>query len=527
MQKASKEASSINSHLVPSKNQDTELSFQACAEPFYTLESTPMTGYAVFSSPTAVSVSSSKSPFSPQLSHSYASDVHHSSENSSSLNGSFEANDESNLAHSLWLLSNELLGPECGSDYNGSLTDESVQPYCSTRYHRIVEMAPDMDLKHLLIACAEVVSEADIIPFSERRIAASAAETLMDIIQERVSVSGDPLQRLGAYILEALRARLLSSGSLICKKLKCDEPSGPDLMSHMQLIAQICPFYKFAYMAAGAVIGEAMENEKRIHIIDFQIAQGSQWLSFIQAVSRQPDGPPYVRITGVDDSESAHARGGGLEVVGQRLSQLALSCGVPFEFHGAGTSGSDVKLENLNMQHGEALAVNFPYVLHHIPDESVSTSNHRDRLLRLVKSLSPKVMTLVEQESNTNTATFSKRFRETLEYYAAMFECIDAAGLARDEMQRINAEEHCVAKDVVSIIACEGNERMERHEVFGKWRSRLRMAGFSQIGLSPSVTSGVRNMLKEYSPNYALAEADGAVCIRWKNKALVSFSAWR
>ncbi|KAG6385705.1 hypothetical protein SASPL_154583 [Salvia splendens] len=329
MQKASQEGlacpSVHNSHLLPSKSQDTELSFQAYAEPFYTLESTPVTGSAVFSSPTATSVSSNKSPFSPLLSQSYVSDIHHSSDNSSSLNGSFD---------SLWLLGNESMGPECGSVYNGSSTDESAQPCYSTRYHRIVEMASNMDLKQLLIACAEVISEADIISFSER---------------------------------------------------------------------------------------------------------------------------------------------------------------------------CDVQLENLNVQHGEALAVNFAYVLHHIPDESVSTSNHRDCLLRLVKSMFPKVMTLVEQESNTNTATFSQRFRETLDYYAAMFECIDTAALARDDMQRINAEEHCVAKDVVSIIACEGNERMERHEVFGKWR----------------------DMLKEYSPSYGLADANDAVYIGWKNKALVSFSGWR
>ncbi|KAL0300887.1 UNVERIFIED_CONTAM: Scarecrow-like transcription factor PAT1 [Sesamum radiatum] len=173
-------------------------------------------------------------------------------------------------------------------------------------------------------------------------------------------------------------------------------------MSYMHMLSQICPYYKFAYMSANVVIGEAMENENRIHIIDFQIAQGSQWVSFIQAISRRPGGPPYIHITGVDDSQSAHARGGGLQIVGQRLAQVAESCGVPFEFHGAAISGCEVQLENLQVRHGEALAVNFPYILHHMPDESVSTTNHRDRLLRMVKSLSPKIVTLVEQESNTN-----------------------------------------------------------------------------------------------------------------------------
>lgn len=519
-----------NNDLTHSKSHGTGLSFQAYAEQFYTLESTPATDYSVYSSPSAVSVSSNRSPSSPQFSHSYMSDHHHSSDNTygSSLNSPFGVDDENNLMHALWTSSSEFLGPEFDINYSGSSTDVAAQPSYFNRYGRILEMAPNMDLKELLIACAEVVSEADIIPFSERKTAADAAETLMDMLEKKVSVSGDPLQRLGAYLLEALRARLLSSGSLICKKLKCNEPSGPDLMSHMQLISQICPYYRFAYMSANIAIGEAMENENRVHIIDFQIAQGSQWVSFIKAISRRPGGPPFVRITGVDDSESAHARGGGLQLVGKKLAQVAESCGVPFEFHGAAAAAAcDVQLEDLQIRHGEAVAANFPYILHHIPDESVSPANHRDRLLRLVKSLSPKVVALIEQESNTNTSAFSQRFRETLDYYTAMFESIDAAALSRDEKQRINAEEHCVAKDVVNMIACEGNERVERHELFGKWRLRLTMAGFSPIPVSSLVCTSVRDMLREYSPNYAVAEGNGALYIGWKNRALVTFSAWR
>lgn len=269
-----------------------------------------------------------------------------------------------------------------------------------------------------------------------------------------------------------------------------------------------------------------MMNENRIHIIDFQIAQGSQWMFLLHYLAHRPGGPPFVRITGVDDDESAYARGGGLQLVGKRLAEVAKSCGVPFEFHGAALSGCEVQLENLRVKHGEALAVNFPYMLHHMPDESVSTINHRDRLLRLVKSLSPKIVTLVEQESNTNTAPFLPRFRETLDYYTAMFESIDAAR-PRDDKERISAEEHCVARDVVNIIACEGADRVERHELFGKWRLRLMMAGFTQCQLSPSVGETIKHMLKEYSPNYRYAEGEGALYLGWKNRALATSSAWR
>ncbi|MCD7461382.1 hypothetical protein HAX54_046009 [Datura stramonium] len=495
----------------------TQLSFQAQNEQFFTLDSLPDSGYVTYESPPAVSVSSNWSPFSPQCSQSYISDQRHSSDNTygSPLSGCSVVDDGRELKHVLRVMANNLLGPDSDIDEDSSCSfnGEVSKP---SKWNRVLEIAPSLDMKELLLACGEAVSDADF----------SAAEVLMNVLEQKVSVSGEPMQRLSAYMLEGLRARLFSSGSIIYKKLKCNEPTSSELISYMQVLYHICPYYKFAYTSANVVIDEAMRNENRIHIIDFQIAQGSQWMFLMHNLARRPGGPPFVHVTGVDDSQSAHARGGGLQLVGERLAKFAESCGVPFEFHAAAISGTEVHLENLNIRHGEALAVNFPYVLHHMPDESVSTVNHRDRLLRLVKSLSPKIVTLVEQESNTNTSAFLPRFRETMDYYTAMFESIDAAR-PRDDKQRISAEEHCVARDVVNIIACEGAERVERHELFGKWSMRLMMAGFTQCPLSPSVGEAINDVLKEFSPNYRLAESKGALYLGWKNRALATSSAWR
>ncbi|CAN1260087.1 Scarecrow-like protein 13 [Linum perenne] len=314
----------------------------------------------------------------------------------------------------------------------------------------------------------------------------------MHVLEQMVSVSGEPIQRVGAYMLEGLRARLELSGSKIYRALKCDAPISSDLMTYMGILYQICPYWKFAYMSANVVIQEAVQYERRIHIIDFQIAQGSQWVPLIQSFAKRPGGAPVIRITGIDDSQ---------------------------------LDGCEIQREHLNVRPGEAVVVNFPYVLHHMPDESVDTWNHRDRLLRLVKSLSPKIVTLVEQESNTNTTPFHLRFLETLSYYTAMFESIDVAR-PRDDRQRISAEQHCVARDIVNVIACEGAERVERHELLGKWRSRFQMAGFSQYPLSSSVTAAVRDVLKDYDRKYRVEERDGGLCLYWLRRAMAASSAW-
>lgn len=506
-----------NSVCPDTGSEGKNVSFQTYKEQYFTLESCPAAGGSIAcDSPSAVSGLSNRSPFSPQGSHSCSSDHHHFSETTSGspVSGCSGVDDDNELKYKLRALEVSLLGPE---------SDIVDSRYCSykndmMRWNKkeIAEMIPKLNLKDVLISCAHAISEEDMY----------TAANGMEVLGHMVSVSGEPMQRLGAYMLEGLRARLERSGSMIYKTLKCEVPTSEELRTYMSILFTICPYWKFAYLSSNVVIREALKNEPRVHIIDFQIAQGTQWVSLIQDLACQPGGPPFVRITGVDDSQSNHARGGGLQIVGKRLAEVAASCNVPFEFNAAGMSGCEVELGNLRIQHGEAIAVTFPYVLHHMPDESVSTENHRDRLLRLVRSLSPKVMTLIEQESNTNTSSFFSRFVESVDYYTAMFESIDA-GCSKDDKQRISAEMHCVARDIVNMIACEEGERVERHELLGKWRSRLMMDGFTPCGFGHSGIGEIKNLLKDYNENYRVEEIDGALYLGWKNRALVTSSAWR
>lgn len=481
---------------------------------FSTLESSPATGscYTVNNSPSTVNFSPNGSPTSQQESFSYPPDSKHSPDNNygSPVSGSCITNDADELRHKLRELETAMLGPDSDllDSYDSALEGGIAR--------QMMEAIPKRDLKQVLIACARAISENDFL----------TAQWLMAELRQMVSVSGEPIQRLGAYMLEGLVARLASSGSSIYKSLRCKEPASADLLSYMHILFEVCPYFKFGYMSANGAIAEAMKDENRVHIIDFQISQGSQWITLIQAFAARPGGPPHIRITGIDDSTSAYARGGGLNIVGRRLAKLAESFNVPFEFHAATISGSDVRPENLGIHAGEALAVNFAFMLHHLPDESVSTQNHRDRLLRSVKSLSPKVVTLVEQESNTNSAAFLPRFLEALNYYSAMFESIDVT-LPRAHKQRINIEQHCLARDVVNIIACEGTERVERHELLGKWKSRFKMAGFTPYPLSSLVNSTIKTLLEKYSDKYRLGERDGALYLGWMDRDLVASCAWK
>ena len=482
-------------------------------ESFFTLESSTASGPLPSYESPSVSITSGRSPFSPQAS--CISDLHPSPENiyGSPLSGaSSHVYDEAHVKNKIRELEVSLLSVDPKVEEYSGFTPAGK----SWNWDELLALTPQLDLKEVLVEAARAVSEGDF----------AAACGFIDVLEQMVSVSGTPIQRLGTYMAEGLRARLQGTGGNIYRALKCNEPTGRELMSYMGVLYEICPYWKFAYNAANAAIFEAVAGEKRVHIIDFQIAQGSQYMFLINELAKRPGGPPLLRVTGVDDSQSRYARGGGLSLIGEKLADMAQSRGVPFEFHDAIMSGCKVHREHLGVEPGFAVVVNFPYVLHHMPDESVSVENHRDRLLHLIKSLGPKLVTLVEQESNTNTSPFLSRFVETLDYYTAMFESIDAAR-PRDDKQRISAEQHCVARDIVNMIACEEAERVERHEVLGKWRVRMMMAGFMGWPVSSSAAFAASEMLKGYDKNYKLGESEGALYLFWKRRPMATCSAWK
>ncbi|KAJ0976813.1 hypothetical protein J5N97_012287 [Dioscorea zingiberensis] len=370
--------------------------------------------------------------------------------------------------------------------------------------------------KQLLFDCAAAISEGNM----------EEASAMVTELRQMVSIQGDPPQRLAAYMVEGLAARMASSGQGLYKALRCKEPPTSDRLSAMQILFEVCPCFKFGFMAANGAIAEAFKDEERVHIIDFDINQGSQYITLIQALSSRQSKAPRLRITGVDDPESVQRSVGGLKVIGKRLEELAKEAGVAFEFRAIAAKTGDVTPSMLDCRSGEALVVNFAFQLHHMPDESVSTVNQRDRLLRMVKGLNPKLVTVVEQDVNTNTAPFFQRFVEVYNYYSAVFESLDAT-LPRASADRMNVERQCLARDIVNIVACEGADRIERYEAAGKWRARMLMAGFVSCPLSAYVNGAIRSLLKSYCDRYKVKEEGGALYFGWEDKILVVASAWK
>lgn len=181
----------------------------------------------------------------------------------------------------------------------------------SWRWARTADAIRGGDVRQVLTLCARAVADGELV----------VAEWLVEELRRMVSVSGEPLQRLGAYMLEGLVARIAPSESSICRL-----GVGVGASASSELLHELCPYFKFAYMSANGAIAEAMRDEARVHIVDFRLGKGSQWETLIQAFAARPAGPPRIRITAVADDTHCVA------AVARRLSRLAAAFAVPFEF---------------------------------------------------------------------------------------------------------------------------------------------------------------------------------------------------
>ncbi|XP_074280235.1 scarecrow-like protein 1 [Silene latifolia] len=417
-----------------------------------------------------------------------------------------------------------MIGPEpsmeLDEDWAGPLRNmmlhDSPKESTSSESSNLSSVSTSRIPKQLLFECAALISEGS---FEE-------ASMIINELRQMVSIQGDPSQRIAAYMVEGLAARLASSGKLLYKALKCKEPPSFERLASMQVLFEVCPCFKFGFMAANEAIIEAVKNEKTVHIIDFDVNQGNQYFDLIRSLAKRHGKSIRLRLTGVDDPESVQRSIGGLNNIGQKLGALAEGVGLPFEFRAVPASTPLVTPEMLQCRADEALVVNFAFQLHHMPDESVSTTNQRDQLLRMVKNLNPKLVTIVEQDVNTNTTPFLFRFSEAYSYYSAIFESLDAT-LPRESQDRLNVEKQCLARDIVNIIACEGEERIERYEVAGKWRARMLMAGFQPCRISQNVSDGIQELIvKQYCNKYEVKEEMDTLNFGWEGKNLIVASAW-
>lgn len=371
-------------------------------------------------------------------------------------------------------------------------------------------------LIHLLLNCAHEVAAG----------ALERASALLDHVSALAHPSGDPMQRLATSFADALARRaLLRSFPGLLRSLSPSAPpppasssssssSWPSSTPALRHFFRLCPFLPLAAALSNHAVAAAMESERVVHVVDLRApSDPAPAGDLLRLLASRPGGPPHLRLTAIHPDPDA------LALLASSLSKEAELLDVPFQFHPLLCPDlRRLDLESLKIKSGEALAVTSTLALHSLLSSSESLSS----FLYSLQRLRPKVLVLAEQEADHNGPTLVARFVESLNFYAALFDCLESAA-PRHSPERAAVERLLLGEEIRNIIVCDGPDRTERHEKFDRWARRLHAAGFSP--LAPSFPA--RRLLHDFRCHGCkLRHDDACLFICWQDRPLFSVSAW-
>ncbi|MCO5572572.1 hypothetical protein L7F22_026328 [Adiantum nelumboides] len=342
------------------------------------------------------------------------------------------------------------------------------------------------------------------------------ASVMLSRMQERSCEYGTTLQRLSFYLSEALEARIMpSSKAELCQSLRM--PLLPcNMLEAFCVFYNVNPIGRFCHLTLNQLILDKTSLDTAVHIVDLHIGHGMQWAAFLYAVALRPCGPPKLRLSGIGPLEEP------LISTGQKLMDVAKTLQVSFEFCPLAVQLHELDMGMINANEDEVCAISSLGQLHTLLHRG---SDYVDGFIAGLKSLNPKILVLAKNDVDHNSPLFLHRFVECMKYYAAVFESLNAS-LPSSSQARLKIERLFCGRKIGSIVACEGIERVGRHETMQDWVIRLGRLGFRNAEITYAVINQAK-LLNIYYPNgYSLTEDGKALTLRWNGTALMAIGTW-
>ncbi|KAG8378286.1 hypothetical protein BUALT_Bualt08G0121700 [Buddleja alternifolia] len=399
-------------------------------------------------------------------------------------------------------------------EYNTMMTDDETNGSDDLKGLRLI---------HLLMAAAEALTAAN----KSREL----AKVILIRLKELVSPNeGTNMERLAAYFTDALQGLL--DGTAAGKQVAGgghhhykEEHHQTDVLAAFQLLQDMSPYVKFGHFTANQAILEAVTHDRRVHIVDYDIMEGIQWASLMQALVSRKDGPPtpHLRITALSRIGSGRRSFTTVQETGRRLTAFAASIGQPFSFHQCRLDADETfRPSSLKLVRGEALIIN---CMLHLPHFSYRASDSIISFLSGSKTLNPRLITLVEEEmGHVGDGGFVGRFMDSLHHYSALYDSLEAGfpmqGRARALVERVFLGPR-IAGSLARIYRASGDGEGCS---WGKW---LGAVGFRPMNISFANHCQAKLLLGLYNDGYRVEEINSnQLVLGWKSRRLLSASIW-
>ncbi|KAH7691540.1 Transcription factor GRAS domain-containing protein [Dioscorea alata] len=385
--------------------------------------------------------------------------------------------------------------------------DNSIDVTTSTTNNnnnkRLDQNAEDKGLRMitLLLECAVAISVDNLT---------DANRMLLELTHMASPYSPSCAERVVAYFTKAMASRVMNSWLRTC----CPIVPHKSILTAFQTFNTVSPYIKFAHFTANQAILEAFHQKDIVHIVDLDIMHGLQWPALFHILATRPEGPPLVRLTGFGSSMEA------LEETGRQLSTFAKRLGMSLEFHPVAKRSGDIDPWMVQARRGETMAV------HWLQHSLYDATGPDLQTMRLIQLLSPRVITLVEQEM-LSCGSFLDRFVGSLHYYSTLFDSLGAS-LACDDPGRQRVEHGLLGREINNVMAIGGPAR-SGEDKFVSWRMELAQRGFLPVPMSSNAMAQAQLILNMFPPSLGhmiLQGDDGTLRLGWKETGLYTASAW-
>ncbi|CAI0410404.1 unnamed protein product [Linum tenue] len=149
-------------------------------------------------------------------------------------------------------------------------------------------------------------------------------------------------------------------------------------------------------------------------------------------------------------------------------------------------------------------------------------------MMKVIRTIRPRVMVVIETEANHNAPDFGHRFVETLFTVGGYFDCL-ATCMERNEEARAAVESWYLNDRIQNVLVAEGEERIIRDVKIRVWRKYFARFGMLEIPVRGMALQHANLVIRRspYAGSCLVALDYKSLMIGWKDVPLLFVSAWK
>ncbi|KAK6943444.1 Transcription factor GRAS [Dillenia turbinata] len=343
------------------------------------------------------------------------------------------------------------------------------------------------------------------------------AEVILKCINEKSNPIGEPVERLAFNLFQSPDNK---QGEYLKQEATKNFPAA------FKAFYQSLPFGKFAHYAANATILESMPDDiEVVHIIDFDLGEGIQWPSVIEAIAQEGKALKLTLIKWTEDDQ------GSLEETKRRLFHYATSLGLLLKMEDIRIEDlvSEVKRMKKRSRPREYLVFNCMTGLPHMA--RLRSKRHIFEFLMVAKDLisnSTRGIIAVGDgdagESLKNCCGYGSFFNGYLAHYRAMYEAVEMSLPAHLAEAKLAMECLFLSPFVSSHGWAQNWEEMNEGCDF---RATIGLQGWR---LSRQNLIEARELVKDVRGSYRVrieGQNENEMVLDWQGTPVVRVSIWK